>query len=314
MNRLLLPMLAIAGIAYATIAVMRTHPHRETSDPPAAPPTSPFQETVAGVGLIEASTENISIGAHLPGVVARVFVNVGQQVKASDPLFQLDDRHLIADLEVRKAALAASEAKVQTAATSLADARDQFDRAKSLSTTKVISPDEFARRDFAVQTAEARLNEARAEVTAASAAVRMTETELDRSTVRAPIDADVLQIKIRAGEYAPAGLTPIPLLVLGNIRPLHLRVDVDEHEAWRIKPDAHAVAQLRGNPEAKASLKFVCFEPLIVPKRSLTGDSIERVDTRVLQVIYEITPGDVPLFVGQQMDVFIEAAATSAKQ
>jgi hypothetical protein len=51
----------------------------------------------------------------------------------------------------------------------------------------------------------------------------------------------------------------------------------------------------------------VRFEPLVVPKRSLTGDATERVDTRVLRVIYEVvgTPS-VPLFVGQQMDVFIE--------
>jgi len=40
---------------------------------------------------------------------------------------------------------------------------------------------------------------------------------------------------------------------------------------------------------------------------SLTGARFERVDTRVLQVIYEIMSGNVPLFVGQQMDVFIEA-------
>jgi hypothetical protein len=47
---------------------------------------------------------------------------------------------------------------------------------------------------------------------------------------------------------------------------------------------------------------------MVVPKRSLSGDSTERVDTRVLQVIYEVLDQSVPLFVGQQMDVFIEAA------
>jgi hypothetical protein len=45
-----------------------------------------------------------------------------------------------------------------------------------------------------------------------------------------------------------------------------------------------------------------------VPKVSLTGSSTERVDTRVLQVIYSLTrPSDPPLYVGQQVDVFIEA-------
>ncbi len=49
------------------------------------------------------------------------------------------------------------------------------------------------------------------------------------------------------------------------------------------------------------------IEPYVVPKKSLTGDSTERVDTRVLQVIFSFTRGDLPIFVGQQMDVFIDA-------
>ena len=47
----------------------------------------------------------------------------------------------------------------------------------------------------------------------------------------------------------------------------------------------------------------------MIPKKSLTGDTTERVDTRVLQVIYEAdTEGRPPLFVGQQVEVFIDAA------
>jgi len=44
----------------------------------------------------------------------------------------------------------------------------------------------------------------------------------------------------------------------------------------------------------------------VLPKRSLTGDSQERVDTRVLQVIFAFDPGSMPVFVGQQVDVYIE--------
>ena len=45
----------------------------------------------------------------------------------------------------------------------------------------------------------------------------------------------------------------------------------------------------------------------MLPKKSLTGDSAERVDTRVLQVLYSFDPKSLPVYVGQQMDVFIEA-------
>ena len=60
--------------------------------------------------------------------------------------------------------------------------------------------------------------------------------------------------------------------------------------------------------DLKTPLTFVRFEPFVLPKKSLTGDSTERVDTRVLQVIYRVENDALRLFVGQQMDVFIEAA------
>ena len=57
------------------------------------------------------------------------------------------------------------------------------------------------------------------------------------------------------------------------------------------------------------ALSFVRFEPYVLPKRSLTGDTAERVDTRVLQAVYAFAPSDFPAFVGQQVDVFIKAPA-----
>jgi HlyD family secretion protein len=80
---------------------------------------------------------------------------------------------------------------------------------------------------------------------------------------------------------------------------------VDETEAWRIRAGASAQAAERGAGDHKFQLEFVRFEPYVTPKKSLTGDSTERVDTRVLQVIYRFKDPGVPLRVGQQMDVFI---------
>jgi hypothetical protein len=50
----------------------------------------------------------------------------------------------------------------------------------------------------------------------------------------------------------------------------------------------------------------VRIEPYILPKKSLSGESTERVDTRVLQIIFRFQNPDFPVYVGQQMDVFIQ--------
>jgi HlyD family secretion protein len=61
-------------------------------------------------------------------------------------------------------------------------------------------------------------------------------------------------------------------------------------------------------------LSFARIEPYIVPKKSLTGDNTERVDTRVLQIIYRFEPPPFPVYTGQQMDVFIERDRTDPRQ
>ena len=89
---------------------------------------------------------------------------------------------------------------------------------------------------------------------------------------------------------------------------MNVRVDVDEHDAWRVRPDAPAIGYLQGNNKIGAKLHFVRFEPYVIPKVSLTGAPTERVDTRVLQLIHSFERDDLPIYVGQQLDVYIDAS------
>jgi multidrug efflux pump subunit AcrA (membrane-fusion protein) len=308
MKRFILPFIGIVATLWAAYSVVRTQPRREPTDPPASPAMSEFKETVAAVGLIEASTENISVGTPLAGVVVRVFVTAGQSVSGGDPLFELDRRQLRAEFAVRQQAVDVTRARARVAEARIADLRRQLDFAEQVKDKRAISAEELTRRRSAVETASAELEEVRTEIPAAESHVQSVQVDLERSIVRAPLAAEVLQVKVRVGEFAPAAATANPLILLGRSKPLHVRVDVDEHEAWRVREGAHAMGHVRGNAELKASLQFVRFEPFVLPKRSLTGDSTERVDTRVLQIIYRVERDDVPLYVGQQLDVFIDGA------
>jgi multidrug efflux pump subunit AcrA (membrane-fusion protein) len=314
MKRYVLPVIGVLGAAWATFAIARSTPHRRSTVPPSPPPVSDYRDTVAAVGVVEASTENIAVGTPLSGIVPKVFVSAGDTVRAGDPLFELDTRHLRADLEVRRQALAVARTRARVADSRLDDLRRQLSFAEQVKDKRAVSAEEVSRRRSAVATAEAELAEARAQVAAAEAQLRATAVEIERSTVRSPIDAEVLQVKLRVGEFAAAAAPGAsPLIVLGRSKPLHVRVDVDEHEGWRVRAGASAMARLRGNAEMKTPLSFVRFEPFVVPKKSLTGDSTERVDTRVLQVIYRVDRDDLPLFVGEQVDVFIDAGQVALR-
>ncbi len=314
MKRFFFPAAGLLAALWATYSIVRTAPHRERTDPPVAPPVSTFPERVAAVGLVEPSSESIAIGTPLAGVVARIFVAAGQSVRRGQPLFELDTRHLAAELEVKRRALAVARSRVRVAEARLDDLRRQLGFVEQVKDKRAVSAEEVSRRRSGVDTATAELDQARSEVAAVEAQAAAVETDIERSTVRAPLAADVLQVRLRVGEFAPAAATPSPLIVLGRLSPLHVRVDVDEHEGWRIRSGAGAVGHVRGNASLAAPLAFVRFEPFVVPKRSLTGDGTERVDTRVLQVIYRVERPDLPLFAGQQLDVFIDAAEVSGER
>ena len=320
-RKIFLPALAALGVLFAVYSVVTG----QRQVPPAQPVTEPAQPQyasyVAGAGIVEASTENIAVGTFVPGVVTEMFVKVGDQVKAGAPLFKVDDRDLQAELEVRQAAAKSAAANVATANATLADVKNQLELWQAVTDTRAVSKEDLDRKRFAVQIQEAKLAQAQAELQSAQAQVKATQIEIDRRLVKAPVDGELLQVKIRLGEYAPAGVLSQPLMLIGNTKTLHVRVDVDENDAWRVRADAPATGYVRGNRDINTGLRFVRIEPYVVPKRSLTGDSTERVDTRVLQVLYAFDGGSgaaggagkLPIYVGQQMDVFIDAPPASGK-
>jgi multidrug resistance efflux pump len=158
---------------------------------------------------------------------------------------------------------------------------------------------------------EADKNVSRAAIAQAKAAIEQMQMQIERLNVRALVEGEVLQVNVRPGEFVGAPPDKA-LIVLGDVRKLHVRVDIDEQDIVRFRPGAKATASVRGDGQRTLPLTFVRVEPYVIPKKSLTGDNSERVDTRVLQVIYAIEPdavGDVPLYVGQQMDVYVESAA-----
>jgi RND family efflux transporter MFP subunit len=291
-RKYMIPVLAIVGVFLALWMVRQGSRPVIHAEPVADPPHVEFANRISGTGIVEASSRNISIGAHLPGIVARVHVKVGERVKAGSPLFSIDDRARLADLAVR-------EARVREAEANLQDLRAQLQIAEKVKDPRAISTDDLNKRRFAAQAAEARLANAAAEVKAA-------RVDIDLLTVRAPIDGDVLQVNIRPGEYAPSGVTAQPLILLGSLDRLHVRVDIDENDAWRFRQQAPAVAFVRGNPSFKTNLRFEYVEKYVIPKRSLTGESTERVDTRVMQVVYSFNRSDLLVYPGQLMDVYIE--------
>jgi len=344
LTRVLLPLVAAGLLIYSVVHMMNSDPLTPDAQPTVEPSHNPYATSVAGPGVVEAAEENIAIGSPVPGVVVEVFAKVGMKLQPGSKLFRLDDRQLQADLSFRKAAVEAAKAELERlenqprpeevrmsqalldeAQANMTDQKDQLARIKDLHDQKFSTHMEYVTRQQAYQMTKAKYEHAQAEfemrkqgawkfdklvsktaVQQAESQVQQVETEIERLTICSQAEGEVLQVNVRPGEFVgtPPGQ---PLVVVGDVGKLHVRVDIDEYDIPRFQPGAPAKASLKGQPRQQFVLTFVRVEPFVVPKKSLTGENTERVDTRVLPVIYELHMADRQFFVGQQLDVYIEA-------
>jgi multidrug efflux pump subunit AcrA (membrane-fusion protein) len=312
--RQILPFVAIVALAVAVFFVVTTQPDRALTKPANTPPTVPAAQAgsgaVSGAGVVEPSSELIEVGTQRAGVVTNMLVQPGDRVSKGQLLFTIDDRDAQARLREARAAARLSRERIDSARVEAASAQRLLNLYTSVEDPRAVAEqqviDRRAQRDQAV----ARLEVARAEFEQAEAQVASAHTTAGLHQVRAPRSATVLQVRTRAGEYATAGPGPgnaDPLMVLGETVPLHVRIDVDESEIDRAALGQSAVISPRGNAGRRVRATFVRAEPLVVPKRSLTNQSSERVDVRVLQLIYALPQDLAGFFVGQQVDAFIPA-------
>jgi len=306
--------IAVIGALSAIRLVILSRKVATAAAPLNEPPRTPFANTIGGRGLVESLDENVRVAPALAGLVAKVHVEVGHEVKNGDVLLELDQRESAAMVAAQEAEIAALRTEVKEVEVNLADKRDQWTRMEKLLASKVASEDEKQRLLFAAQAMESRLESTKAKVESASAQLLRFKVQLDLLTVRAPRDGQILQVNIRAGEYAQPSAQE-PTILLGQVDELQLRVDIDEDSASRVVAGMSAKAYVKGRREVEIPLTFVRVEPYIRPKKSLTGESSERVDTRVLQLIYRFKrPPALSVYVGQQMDVFLDASSGTAKQ
>lgn len=348
-KKLILPGLAALGVAYGIYYSLAGQSPTPEAIGNTVPSEMHAGGRLAGSGVVEPVGQTVAVASPLPGIVEWVIGEdrLGTVVKKGEELFRLDARQLEAELEVRKAQLSSAqaelnrlknmpraedltpmEAKVREAQVNLDQKTDDYERGKLLYQRRAISDSELMNQRFDMEAARARLDSAKAElqkiragawaedlavtqaaVQQAEAQVRQVEADLGRLVVKSQDDRTLLKIDVRPQEYvgAPPGKT---LMMLGDLAALHVRVDIDENDAPRFNPGLKTTAHLRGQRDKGFSLEYVRTEPVIVPKQALTGEQTERLDVRVLQVIYRFNnSGDrKQVYVGQQLDIFMEAS------
>ena len=181
----------------------------------AAPITRELAPVKEFTGAIEA-VETVQISPQVSGMVVKVHVADGAEVKAGDPILDIDDRPFVAAVARAKAELARAEAQ-------LALAKVQLGRSKQLVDSQVISRQQFDDNSTAVQTGEAA-------VAAAKAALITAELDVGYTRITAPIAGRIGKVTATNGNQVQGGgpVQPTGITWLVSVDPIYVAFDIDE--------------------------------------------------------------------------------------
>ncbi len=287
-------LISLIGIGYGIYEVIQFQKPNVGSAKALPAFTPPFVSYVAALGVVEPASWHIPVGTQVSGVVTKLFVHEGQNVKTGDPLFAVDSRDLELNITEQKTRVDLARARLKRAEDRYAIARELWE--KSVGT--------ISKKDY--ETARDNVFIAKKRLESETVTLKMLEHKLNLYTVRSPIDGIVLQNDLRPGMYMEAASTTPPYLQLGSKR-FDMIAEVDELLAPKIRNGAEAVAFVRGDPTKKVTLQFVRIRPKIGPKTLFAHTPLERHDAKVMQVVYRIVKSDVPLYAGEIFDIYIEA-------
>jgi len=231
-----------AGLVAIAVGAALSYANRGAAPPAAVYVTEPVARgdltlRVVANGTLQ-PTRSVGIGSELSGTVADVLVDLNDRVRKGQVLLSLDPVKLRNQVARSRATLASSEAKVQQSAATVREAQDNLARLEEvsrLSGGKVPSATELDTARATLARAQADEASAKAAVADAKAALATDETNLEKSSIRSPIDGVVLSRSVDPGNAVAASLQAVTLFTIGeDLHRLKLDVNVDEADVGSV--------------------------------------------------------------------------------
>jgi HlyD family secretion protein len=246
-----------------------------------------------GSGHVEAT--EVRLAAETGGRVVEQRLVEGQPVKAGDVLLVIDPvttqdqlSSVQEEAQAIRASVAALEAQIVSWRHHVETTRQQRARIERLVATQIATARELDSANDAVNQAEGELGRLRAQrvslqaqVSSVESRVRLAQTNVSRTEVKAPQDATVLVRGVEVGEVIQPGQ---PLALLADLRRIELKVYLAANDAGRVKLGQTAQVRVDAYPDQT----FPATVARVDPYAQFTPRDIHVPDERA-QMVYGVT-------------------------
>jgi HlyD family secretion protein len=209
-----------------------------------------LKQVVEATGTINAVI-TVQVGSQVSGTISRLNVDFNSKVKKGQVIAQIDPAlfqgalsQARADYENAKANLAVAVANTAKAKASALQTETDYERNLGLAKQGVISQQSLDLAKANADSAQAQVaatlaqeQQARAQVQQKKAAVDVAQTNLDYTTIHAPIDGTVVARNVDVGQTVAASLqAPTLFTIAQDLTKMQVYAKTDESDVGQIKP------------------------------------------------------------------------------
>jgi HlyD family secretion protein len=186
-------------------------------------------ETVVATGRIQPITK-VTINPEVSGEIVELPVRDGQSVKRGDLLLRIKPDNYQASLNSAKASYLSAQASLNTARANLEKAQVDFERMQRLHQDQLVSESQLLDAHTLFNVARAQTEAAIQHVAQARAAVDRAEDDLGKTTIVAPMDGTVTQVKSERGErvVGTGMMAGTEIMTIADLEAMEARVEIGE--------------------------------------------------------------------------------------
>lgn len=238
-------------------------------------------------GYVTARRE-ATVSAKQMGKVVEVLVEEGKRVEANQVLARLDTSNLLASQRLSESQVASAQAALKETQAQLSEARQRYDRAKTLNAVRITSLSELEKAESDFKSLEARLARQEADVTVSRRSLEVLNQQMEDMTIRAPFSGIVTAKNAQPGEVispmSAGGFTRTGICTLVDMESLEIEVDVNESFLNRVSPGQRVEATLDAYTDWKIPAKVIAIIPTADRQKATVRVRVgfDKLDPRIL--------------------------------
>lgn len=226
-------------------------------------------QTVTATGTLQPVT-TIQVGSQVSGTIKARYVDYNSVVKKGDIMAQIDPELFKAQLAQAKANLASAKSNVVKAEADVLAAQRNWDRNKQLFETGAVSAMDRDNAQTGLEAAQAGLEAAKSAVEQFRASLVSAQTNLNYTTIRAPISGVVISRNVEAGQtVASSFATPTLFLIADDLTKMQVQAAVDEADVGRVQVGQDSIFTVDSFPQRKFQGKVSQIYPSPVVQQNV---------------------------------------------